>query len=47
MKSFIKDEDYLAPTCKVYSVNLERVMLDTSTSDQVDPSQETDEYGLP
>ena len=39
---FIKSEEYLAPQCKVYSINLEGAIAQFSSGDEVDPSPEED-----
>ena len=41
---FTDEKEYLAPVCKVYSVNLEGAIAKFSSGDEVDPSPE-DEWG--
>lgn len=39
---FTDEKEYIAPWCKVYSVNLEGAITTMSSGDEVDPSPEED-----
>ena len=39
---YFKEEEYVAPVCKVYSVNLEGAIATISSGDDVPPAEEDD-----
>ena len=41
-KKLLNEDGYVAPVCKVFSINLEGAIAKFSSGDEVDPSPEDD-----